>query len=57
MHKLHGLSMVRLRKCITVRTHLGHHDNSDYWLNYTNMGDSNPIHVHGNLSSVIYMTM
>lgn len=56
MHRLHGLSMVRLRKCITVRTHLGHHDNSDYWLNYTNMGDSNPIHVHaGNLSSVIYI--
>ena len=42
-------------ECCTVRNAPGDSDN-DFWINYANKGDTNPIHQHaGDVSCVVYV--
>ena len=55
IHKTKNIDFKDLRKCCTVRNAPGDSDN-DFWINYANKGDTNPIHQHaGDVSCVVYV--
>jgi hypothetical protein len=56
IHSEKNISFPELRRSISVRKIENHFDGYDFWLNYSNIGDSNPRHNHsGLLSGVIYV--
>ena len=56
LHKVNGLDIVKLRRTVMIRNTPGLIDDTDWWINYSEKGDHNPIHTHAaTLSSVIYV--
>jgi len=56
INKTRNYSYSNLRRRVGLRKIDKHYDGYDFWLNYSNIGDSNPRHNHsGLLSGVIYV--
>jgi hypothetical protein len=44
-------------RAVRLRSHTNHYDKYDFWINFTNHGDENPMHTHaGSMSGVIYFS-
>lgn len=55
VEKVEGLKPEEIDRKIVLRTHLGHIDTTDFWINFTREGDYSPLHKHsGTISGVIY---
>lgn len=56
IHKKKGIEMKNLIRKILLRRNNSHFDGYDFWINYSYLGDNNPMHTHsGLLSGVIYV--
>lgn len=55
--ELNQIDYVSLHRNVILKQLPGHHEGYDFWFNYSNIGDTNPIHKHGgSVSSVIYVS-
>lgn len=55
--EVNHIDYVSLHRKVILKQLPGHYEELDFWFNYSEIGDTNPIHKHGgSVSSVIYIS-